>query len=67
MFRFPFASNRWFRLLLSLAALAAIVKMLLQEGAKSPIHYFIIAVAGALAFRGGYLFFRPGADKSEDN
>lgn len=65
MFRFPFASNRWFRLLLSLAALAAIVKMLQQPG--STLHYFIIAVAGALVFRGGYLFFRSGADENEDN
>ena len=58
MFRFPFASNRWFRLLLSLAAGAVIVKMLLQPDRNDNMQYLILAVAGVIMIRGFYLFFR---------
>jgi|LakMenEpi03Aug12_release.lakeMendotaPanAssembly.Ray.scaffolds.fasta_scaffold3691920_1 putative exporter of polyketide antibiotics len=64
MFRFPFASNRWFRLLLSLMAAAVMIKMLLQPDKNEKMQYLILVVAGAVFIRGIYLFFRS-SDKQE--
>jgi hypothetical protein len=67
MMRFPFASNKYFRLLLSLAAAAIIIKMLTMPAENMAMHYFIIAVAAGIFVRGIYLFFqKPGGNTGEE-
>lgn len=66
MMRFPFASNKYFRLLLSLVAAAIIFKMMTMPSENKAMHYFIIAVAAGIFVRGIYLFFKkPNEDSGE--
>ncbi|MBP7167156.1 MAG: hypothetical protein KBB64_05825 [Bacteroidia bacterium] len=66
MMRFPFASNKYFRLLLSLIAAVIIIKMLTMPAENAAMHYFIIAVAAGIFVRGIYLFFQKSEGNSEE-
>lgn len=66
MMRFPFASNKYFRLLLSLIAAVIIIKMLTMPVENAAMHYFIIAVAAGIFIRGIYLFVKNPVGNSEE-
>jgi positive regulator of sigma E activity len=66
MMRFPFASNKYFRMLLSLLALVAILKMLKMPAENVALHYFIMAVAAVIFIRGFYLFFKKQDNNPEE-
>lgn len=66
MMRFPFASNKYFRILLSLIAAVIIIKMLTMPVENAAMHYFIIAVAAGIFIRGIYLFFQKPRGNSEE-
>lgn len=67
MMRFPFTSNRYFRMLLSLLALVAILKLMKMPTENVVLHYFIIAVAAGIFIRGIYLFVKnPGGNSEEE-
>ncbi|MFN8155480.1 MAG: hypothetical protein U0Y08_14400 [Bacteroidia bacterium] len=65
MMRFPFVSNKYFRLIISLLAAVIIVKMLLHPDKNEKMQYFILAIAAVIFVRGIYLFIRSGNNSQE--
>jgi len=58
LMRIPFASNRYFQLVLSLGALAAIIRLLMVPQENEKMNWFVIVVALVLVIRTAFIFFR---------
>lgn len=63
--RFPFSSNKYFRLITSLIAAVVIVKMLIHPDPNLKMQYFILALAAIICVRGVWLFFKKPAGEEE--
>jgi len=56
--RFPFTSNRYFQLVLSLGAVAAIIRLIIVPQENEKMKWFVIVVAIAVLIRNTFHFFR---------
>ena len=56
--RIPFASNKYFQLVLAIIAVLVIIKLLISPQENVKMQIFVIAVAVAVFIRSIYKFFK---------
>ena len=56
--RLPFASNRYVQLILTLGAIAAIIRLIMIPQENEKMKWFVIVVATAVVVRNVFVFFR---------